>query len=406
MQPAFKSAIRSTGESMAVDLPGSLRRALEPGSELAGFAHGGEAVVLLKGASQAQGYLAGTIPSLSIGEVLGHLVAAMKTGKLTVSSGPHRKTVYFRDGQIVFAASTELHERLGQLLVRLKMITAGLLEEALGQVGPGKKIGQVLIASGRISAGDLYSAMTFLVREISIGLFELTEGGFFFLEGPFQSENTLKLPERTRAVLVEGMKRGEEVERLRRRLPGTLRVKRGPKPPTPGAEDLVLSVSAGTDLAQLRASYEGSEHAFLGEVDELLRSAALLALPAEIPPRRAAAIESKSPVELYAALIKTICGALRSSGKDLKELQSFFSDPLPGMEEAFAGVSLTDDGQLDFDRVMANVSGASSAMRRAKAYEALDGFLSYAFFSAKNAMSPELAESLSSELRRIQRELP
>src|SRR5262249_60079958 len=102
------------------------------------------------------------------------------------------------------------------------------------------------------------------------------------------------------------------------------------------------------------------------------------------PPAAASAVELRSTVELYAALIRTICQALKSAGHGLRDLQSFFSDPLPGMEEPFAGVTLSDDGYLDFDQVMTNMGGPTSALRRAEAYQALDGFVAYALFSAKH----------------------
>lgn len=405
MPPVFKTAIRSAGESVAVELP-AIHRSLRPGTELCGFPLGHDAVLLVKDASAVNGYVVGTLASLSIAEVISHVVAGMKTGKLIVTTSSARKTVTFRDGQIIFASSSQPHERLGRLLVRLRMITADVLREALAQVKPGRKVGQVLTSLGRVTPSNLYSAMTFLAREITISLFELTDGAFLFLEGPLESEDVLKLPERTRTILLEGMKRGEEVERLRRKVPGGLKVRRGPRSPPSGSEDLVLAAGAGKDISALRSSFDGGEYALLGAVDELLRIGALLAIPERTGFSGAVPMEARSPLELYAALIKTICNALKSSGKDLKDLQSFFSDPLPGMEEPFAGVTLSDEGNLDFNRVMANMGGSSSALRRAQAYEALDGFVCYALFSAKNAMSAELAESLSKEFRRIQGELP
>jgi hypothetical protein len=41
-------------------------------------------------------------------------------------------------------------------------------------------------------------------------------------------------------------------------------------------------------------------------------------------------------------------------------------------------------------------------VRRAKAYEALDSFMSYALFSAKNVMPSDAAETLAKECRRMQ----
>lgn len=389
-----------------VELPSSVAGAFKPGAEVCAFSHGVDAVLLTREGSGSSGYFAGSIESMSIGEVIAQIVAGVRTGKMIVGLGAIRKTVSFRDGQIVFATSSQQHERLGVLLTRLKMISPEQLKEALAQVRPGRKIGQILTHSKMVSPSNLYSAMTFLVREIVVGLFELNEGGFLFLEGIPATEDALKLPERTRNILLQGMQRSAEMDRLRRKLPWTLRVTAGSRPPSSGSEALLTRVGSGRDLLTLRQFFDGSDYAFLSSVDELLQSGCM-SQQAPPPPAAttAAPTEIRSPLELYAALIRTICQALKSAGHDLCDLQSFFSDPLPGMEEPFAGVTLSDDGYLDFDQVMTNMGGPTSALRRAKAYEALNGFVSYALFSAKNVMAPELAESLAEEFRRIQGEL-
>jgi hypothetical protein len=403
--PAYKAHIRGLGEGIVVELPSSVAGAFKPGAEICAFSHGVDAVLLTREGSSSSGYFAGSIESISIGEVIAQIVAGVRTGKMIVGLGAIRKTVSFRDGQIVFATSSQQHERLGVLLTRLKMILPEQLKEALAQVRPGRKIGQILTHSKMVSPSNLYSAMTFLVREIVVGLFELNEGGFLFLEGIPATEDALKLPERTRNILLQGMERAAQMDRLRRKLPWNLRVTAGSRPSPPESEALLARVGNGRDLLMLRQFFDGSDYAFLSSVDELLQSGCLAQQPQPPPTVATTPAEIRSPLELYAALIKTICQALKSAGHDLRDLQSFFSDPLPGMEEPFAGVTLSDDGYLDFDQVMTNMGGPTSALRRAKAYEALDGFVAYALFSAKNVMSQELAESLAEEFRRIQGEL-
>ena len=45
------------------------------------------------------------------------------------------------------------------------------------------------------------------------------EGEFAFIEGPFDESSQVKLDERTRDLLLQGMKRIEEVEQLTARFP-------------------------------------------------------------------------------------------------------------------------------------------------------------------------------------------
>jgi hypothetical protein len=109
----------------------------------------------------------------------------------------------------------------------------------------------------------------------------------------------------------------------------------------------------------------------------------------------------KGPVDLYAELVQTICQALMQAGHPLTPLRGFFESPGEGLEAAFAGVTLSDEGELDVDRVLANVASGDEALSRAMAYEALDAFAAYALFSAKNALPAELAELLQEEFARV-----
>src|SRR5258708_5652682 len=65
-----------------------------------------------------------------------------------------------------------------------------------------------------------------------------------------------------------------------------------------------------------------------------------------------------------------------------------------------AGVEVSSEGELDVTRVINNLG--DTPVRRAKAYEALDSFMSYALFSAKNVMPSDAAEALAKECRQMQ----
>jgi hypothetical protein len=158
-------------------------------------------------------------------------------------------------------------------------------------------------------------------------------------------------------------------------------------------------LGAGGPLASLRREDEG-ELSFLKWASALLAAGVLA-------PREAGAVTVPSgaePVgvaERYAELVRTLCQALSHAGQPLEPLRGFFAQPAAGLEEAFEGVTLSDAGELDVARVMANVAGPDEALSRAMAYEALDAFASYALFSVKNALPPELGDLLEEEFQRV-----
>lgn len=326
--------VAEAGDALALELPRSVTASWRAGTEVAATPFGSDAVLLVRADLNASGVLAATLSSFSVGDAFGYALSGVRTGKLVVTRGSVRKTVSFREGQVVFAQSTEASERLGTALVRLGLISRDQLAQALEQVKPGARLGQVLTRNGTLSPSRLYNAMTHVVREIVLNLFSETEGELLFLEGLPPTEDGLKLPESTRELAVEGLRRAEEVLRLKR------------------AEDAAAPVRP------------------------------------EVPP----------VLERIRELVRTLCEALVASGEGIDSLRSFLSEPVPGSENAFEGVPLSEAGDLDVERVLENFG--SDAAARARAYEALDAFVWYALFTARNVVSADEAERLTAELRR------
>lgn len=401
--PVLRATLKPSGSSaVSVELP-KAGLGFSPGDDLQWVGLGGPAALVIREGALEKGFFAGDLRSLSVAEVLGQIVSGIRTGRLEVAQGQSRRTVDFRDGQVVFAASSESHERLGTYLVQRRILTSRQLEQVLVTRKPGTKLGQALTQSGAISATRLYAAIAQLVVEIVLGLFELGDGHFLFEDGKTTSD-AVKLPSRTRDLMLAGLRRAEEIARLRRLYPPELRMQAGPGATQASLQPLLARAASGATVAQLRESFSGGEFAFLSAVHEMVGAGAL-AEQKRVRPRaegEQVAATPPSTLELYSALIRTICDALRGTGRDLSDLRRFFSEPGLGPEGAFEGVELDDSGSMNVEKVLENVSGSGAAVARAMAYEALDAFVSYALFSTKNVLPPELAELLELEFRRIQ----
>lgn len=395
-----KAVVEGPGGAPGISLDPELAADLKPGASLDAISYGPDGLLLLRPGASLNGYYAGSLVSVSLAEVFSHVVAGIRTGRLVVGFGNTRKTVSFRNGQVTFATSTESHERLGSALVRLRVLTRPELEAALREVRPGRRLGQVLTQTGKLKPAALYAAMTFLVREITVDLFQMASGEFLFLEGAQPSEDMLRLPERTKDLVLEGIRRGDETALLRRRFRPELRVRRGKVEPSPERAGVLARLEAGPqELGALRTGFEGSDHAFLSWVDEALKSGELEEVTqSRIVVPRPPKPEARTTLQLYAQLIETIATALIVAGRDLSPLRSFLDEPQPGTEQAFVGVTLSDEGELDVDKVSQNLSSLGPVIGRARTYEALNAFASYALFAAKNHLPAELAASLDQQM--------
>ncbi|MFN0062438.1 MAG: DUF4388 domain-containing protein [Myxococcaceae bacterium] len=374
---------------------------LKAGKAYRAVPHGEEGLTVLSTATEA--FVAGSLTALSLADVFAHILAGIRTGRLCVTRDREQRVVAFREGQIVFASSTEKHERLGSVLLRLGLVSREQLDAALLQVGSKIRLGQVLTQQGVVSSANLYSAMTFMVREIAVNLFELAEGEFLFVEDE-PGADALKLPERTKALVLEGMKRGEEAQRLRRHYPEHFRVRRGPHAlAAPSAVPSSL-FDKGATIGELRSRFEGGQHAFYTWVEEQLRTGAWAPEAAATPTTEAEAGDGRSALELYTQLISAIVRAIRDGGHSIAMLTSFDEQHAPGLAQAFHGVEWSQEGGFNVERLRANVSEGDAVQDRIRMYAALDAFVAYALFAARNVLPAELAEALEEEARQMREE--
>lgn len=168
-------------------------------------------------------WFSGSLAALTVPEVVQFLFTSLKTGVLLLAFGEgrgapaqpeqlRRKSIYFRDGQIAFASSSDRADRLGPVLRRAGLVSPADLERCGQLVRSGRPLGQVLVDEGVLSSGQLYEGISLQVKEILLNAFVESDGTFAFLEGAADERNAVKLAQRTRDLLLEGMRRVEQAE--------------------------------------------------------------------------------------------------------------------------------------------------------------------------------------------------
>jgi hypothetical protein len=234
-------------------------------------------------------------------------------------------------------------------------VTPDELERCSHLVRSGRPLGQVLVDEGVITPAALYDGVVAQVREIVLGAFVETEGEFAFLEGPPDEANAVKLPERTRDLLLAGMKRLDQAER-------ETRAAAPPPPPSRAAPP-----------------------------------------PTTTPPTSPA---GGGAFDTYRRIIARVHAALAAAEPDAADrLNGWLDAQAPARRALFDGVRLDAEGALDAARVLANVQAAGrheGASARARALEALEAFLAFALFEAKNRLPRPEAEALLREVGRMQ----
>jgi hypothetical protein len=129
--------------------------------------------------------LSGNLIETPFSDVIAVLRQQKATGTLTCGTGTDEKSLYVKNGHIIFATSKDERDRLGEIMVKNGNITRGQLERALKlhQNSAGlKKIGALFVEQGYVSPKDLFNGLKMQVRGIIHSLFLLTEGSYNFEE--------------------------------------------------------------------------------------------------------------------------------------------------------------------------------------------------------------------------------
>ncbi len=190
----------------------------------------------------------GRLEGVSLPDLLWELCRAGKTGVLQLSRQGIRKSVYVKDGSIVFATSSDANDRLGELLLREGLVTLDQLEAAIARLGNGKRLGGLLVEAGHLTPDNLVRAVVRQVREIVLGLFAWEEGEYAFQEGPLPSEEVITLQVRTGEILLQGISGIRSFARIRRSVGPPRTMYRLRQDPDVGQEIEAVTLSEGAVL--------------------------------------------------------------------------------------------------------------------------------------------------------------
>lgn len=127
--------------------------------------------------------LAGNIENLGLGEILQIVSLSRKTGVLSLDSKGRNGSVFFRNGQVVSACSSDYRQSLDEVLLQKDVIDPSVLREALAiqqKQGNIELLGDILVNSFSVSREIIEDVAREQIESIVFSLFDWTEGAFNF----------------------------------------------------------------------------------------------------------------------------------------------------------------------------------------------------------------------------------
>lgn len=343
--------------------------------------------------------LAGDLSALAPADLLTFVHQARLSGALTVASEGAERAVAFAEGEVRSARSSAPGERLGEIAVRLGLASDAQVAAA---IRPGVPVGRALTDAGVLQPSGLWRCLHEQVVAVFHAVLLAREGTFFMVETEPQPGG---LAVSTQSLLLDGLRRIDELNLFRARIPGPDAVPRRRRPRRaaplePGGRALLELVDGRRTVAEIAAAARLSDFEAVKALHGLAE-AGHLAVAAE----RAPAEEARLPDVAAGmnALLRRVTAAIPAPARPAARsaVEAFLADGASPFAAVFAGVALGDDGALD-------PAGLAAAARRLHGrgdparhvLEALRELLLFQLFLAGEHLGPEEDQALGAGLRR------
>lgn len=149
----------------------------------------------------------GDLSEVSLPDILEFLRVSRKTGVLSFKKDRNRKSLYLKDGNVIFATSNVPEERLGDLLLLWGRISREDFDKSVAMLATKKRQGKILIEMGSISPKQLWGGVQDQIRHIVYSLFDWDSAFFFFSEGELPSQENITADVGISELIIEGIRR-------------------------------------------------------------------------------------------------------------------------------------------------------------------------------------------------------
>ena len=321
----------------------------------------------------------GEIETSSVPELIRSLVGSGETGILTFRNGDVAKSIYMQDGRILFAASTDPDERLGENLLLRGRITARQYREASKLIRPGRRLGAILVELEAIDPDELIPAVEQQVKDVLLDLLTWTHGDYELVIKEMDPSSIVVVNISTENVVLEGIRRTRSWSRV---LHGIGDIDSIPVPTgntealyklelTHEEQEILSHVNGRATVEQIcQVSYLSNF-----ETCRILWGFHVLGLirrgHAGDPVRQGLAEKEKELdleeiVEKFNHMFGRVYTFLRGRLGD--EVDPFMDEAIEEVSRQygtlFAGLDLKHYGRVDFDQMLANVADISADQRK------------------------------------------
>jgi hypothetical protein len=356
----------------------------------------------------------GSLAETTVPDLIRQMIRGLETGILTIGKPDRQDRIYFIDGQIVFASTNDPDYGVAETLLRTGDLNLDNYKMVLQKVGSSRRIGAVLCELGYLQADELLGAFE---RQVGMILMQTIgfRGGRYTIEfttdfGP----EVMSLPLKTERLILDGIEEIEHWSLIQRGVGSTERMLRHV-----ASSDARLYYIELTEDESHIFSLLASPHSVRSVVEQsylanyvtcrilwALQSVNLIEESAQmsVDEQRAEAagvFELESNVEKYNAVFQAI---FRIVFQRIGDYTWDFVDRVvqhisPEVRPFLSGITLVNEGRIDFDQLMNNLISAGIKDERTTIYTVLNELLYGWVYEIKREFGSQLDLQVNQILR-------
>jgi len=366
----------------------------------------------------------GSLEESTIPELLRSVCKNKESGILTCHIQDQIKSIFIEKGQIVFASSSAMDDRLGEFLLQRGRITVRSFLDATKNVRPGKRLGAILCDSGAISADELVDGVRDQVRSIIATLFDAVSGTYELVLKPVDTQEMILLNLSPEDIIFEGTKTVNSWSRISKGI-GSFTAK---LLPAADADKILLNMTMAAEESHLFSLCEKGRFnveevcsmSYLSNFDtcRVLWGFLLVgALEIQESPERSGEVPRYAPssadmeadlhdlVETYNDVYSYIYDAVQLKlGEDANNLVERAMTQAQGtMPNVTKNLQLDSYGRLDFDVLLKNLAPIPESGRFELVTAALEEIVYSLLTETGTVFDPSEQSRLAQEVQRIRK---
>lgn len=355
--------------------------------------------------------LSGDLASVGLAEVVEFLHQGRKSGTLRVLLPSGERGVVMAEGFVRGAFSDEPADSLAEICLRLGLVDRTALDAVLAQHPQAGRVGRALVDAGALSSHDLFKAVQFQVGEIVSAMLVARAGAFVFVDEPVEERAIPGVQLSTQALLMDAIRRIDEMAQFRSRLPtGKLFVSRR-KPAGPALDEEERMVHALCNGA--RTILDLAREMRIGEFDatkivyHLLQGGYVqtAARPQSTPDglRRSDPSDVLGVFETIFTESVTAVSAHADASGFLQSVNGALVEEAQARSSFLAGITLAADGAIDRAKLLAALSAAIPE-KHAQArtlFTALSEVMFFVLFQAGEVLPAQDDEALARRVKEL-----